>query len=85
MCFRLYIVTIIQTLKEIEVLIMSSLKILYSKLNNVLDKHAPFKCKRVKRYQQPGWYSEDVTQARCMRDKFKNNSNFPQYEQYVVA
>ena len=57
-----------------------TLKILYSKLNNLLDKHAPLQCKRVKRYQQPGWYSEDVKQARCMRDKFKNNSSWPQYK-----
>jgi len=57
-----------------------ALKTLYSKRNNLLDKHAPLKCKRVKRYQQLGWYSEDVKQARCLRDKFKNNSNWPQYK-----
>ena len=53
---------------------------LYYMLNCVLDKHAPLKCKRVKRLQQPGWYTDEVKQARITRDMYRSHKNWDQYK-----
>ena len=57
-----------------------SLEVLYSMLNHVLKNHAPFKIKKVKRAHQPGWYSEEIREARKIRDKYKLNKNWEQYK-----
>ena len=55
-------------------------EVFYNILNSVLNKNAPIKYKKVKRLQQPGWYNENVKQARSLRDKYKRESNWPQYK-----
>ena len=56
------------------------IKILYNILNSSLSKHAPLKSKRVKTNKQPAWYTDEVKQARCLRDKYKTVNNFDQYK-----
>ena len=48
---------------------------LYYMLNCVLDKHAPLKCKSVKRLQQPGWYTDEVKQSRITKDMYRSHKN----------
>ena len=55
-------------------------EVFYNILNSVLNKNAPIKYKKVKRLQQPGWYNENVKQARSLKDKYKRESNWPQYK-----
>ena len=57
-----------------------ALNIMYDILNSLLAKHAPLKSKRVKRIQQPGWYSDEVKQARNKRDHFKACQDWDQYK-----
>ena len=49
-------------------------------LNCVLDKHPPLKCKRVKHLQQPGWYTDEVRQARITRDMYRSHKNWDLYK-----
>ena len=57
-----------------------ALDLLYKILNSALQTHAPMKSKRVKRYQQPGWYSDEIKQARIMRDKYKARKEWDLYK-----
>ena len=42
--------------------------------------HAPKKQRPVKRQKQPNWVTNDILQARKMRDKYKKSSNTQQYK-----
>ena len=42
----------------------------YNVIMIVLNKHAPFIKKPVKRIHQPEWYNEDIREARIIRDHF---------------
>jgi hypothetical protein len=45
----------------------------------VLDKHAPFREKRVKNPQLPAWLSKEIKEAMQLRDDFKRNKDFAGY------
>ena len=52
----------------------------YSILNSVLSKHAPLRQKRIKRENQPIWFSEDIKALIYERDKCHKNGNHNQYK-----
>ena len=58
----------------------SALDLLYKILNLSLQKHAPVKSKRIKRKHQPGWFSDEIKQARIIRDKHKYKKEWDLYK-----
>ena len=60
----------------------TSLELMYDMLNNLLTQHAPITIKRVKRHQQPGWYTDEIKQARITRDKYKHKKDWDQYKMW---
>ncbi|CAC5395378.1 unnamed protein product [Mytilus coruscus] len=48
----------------------------YSKLLNVLNKHAPIITKRVKKKSQPKWLNQDINQLRARRDFYHKKRDF---------
>ena len=52
----------------------------YNVIMIVLNKHAPFIKKRVKRIHQPEWYNEDIREARIIRDHFKKANDNENYK-----
>ena len=49
-------------------------------MNSVLAKHAPVKLKRVKHLQQPGWYTDEIKEARIKRDNYKSCQSWDQFK-----
>lgn len=47
-----------------------------------LDQHAPVKIKRVKTNHLPEWFSNDISQARRLRDLSKRKKNWLEYKKY---
>ncbi|CAC5401832.1 unnamed protein product [Mytilus coruscus] len=52
----------------------------YSKLLNVLNKHAPIITKRVKIKSQPKWLNQDINQLRAKRDFYHKKKDFENYK-----
>ena len=52
----------------------------YSILNRVLSKHAPIKEKRVKREQQPDWFSDEIKKLIHERDYLKKKGYHDKYK-----
>ncbi|CAC5369237.1 unnamed protein product [Mytilus coruscus] len=52
----------------------------YSKLLNVLNKHAPIITKRVKKKSQPKWLNQDINQLRAIRDFYHKKRDFENYK-----
>ena len=46
----------------------------------VVNMHAPLRERRVKRPRQPGWLTEDITEAMDKRDSLKQSRDFPNYK-----
>ena len=45
-----------------------ALEYLYQQINSAISKHAPLRCKRVKRDKLPEWFNDDIKQAIKLRD-----------------
>ena len=58
----------------------TSLTMFYHIVNNVLQKHAPLKQKRVKFLSQPNWLTQDIKDAIRMRDSIDKKTNFASYK-----
>ena len=58
----------------------NALSLFYEIVNNILEKHAPIKEKRVKRNVQPGWFTDEIKHIINERDKCHKNKNFIQYK-----
>ena len=58
----------------------NALSLFYEIVNNILEKHAPIKEKRVKRNVQPGWFTDEIKHITNERDKCHKNKNFIQYK-----
>jgi hypothetical protein len=54
----------------------------YSIFNNVLNRHAPIKVKRIKHDVQPVWITEEVKAARQNRDQHLKNKNFAEFKKW---
>ena len=54
--------------------------VFYSILNQLLSKHAPIKQKRVKRDNQPDWFTEEIKKSIYERDKCHRNGKFNEYK-----
>ncbi|CAC5363128.1 unnamed protein product [Mytilus coruscus] len=52
----------------------------YSKLLNVLNKHAPIITKRVKKKSQPKWLNQVINQLRAKRDFYHKKRDFENYK-----
>ena len=52
----------------------------YSLFNQVLDKHAPLRQKRVKNRTPPPWLTSDIIEAMEVRDRLKEEKLFLQYK-----
>ena len=46
----------------------------------VVNTHAPLRERRVKRPRQPGWLTEEITEAMDKRDSLKQSRDFPNYK-----
>ncbi|CAC5358177.1 unnamed protein product [Mytilus coruscus] len=57
-----------------------SLDAWYSKLLNVLNKHAPTITKRVKKKSQSKWLNQDINQLRAKRDFYHKKKDFKNYK-----
>ncbi len=57
-----------------------ALKRFYEILNGILSKHAPVKDKRVKRENQPDWFTEEIISIINHRDKCRKTGNIDQYK-----
>ena len=51
----------------------------YSVFLSVLDRHAPFRTKRVKNVQFPAWLTKDIREAMSTRNEMKRQKNFEAY------
>ena len=60
----------------------NALEIWYSKLNEVLNKHAPLVTRRVKRQSQPKWHSKEIAQLRFRRDFYHKKKDFVNFKIY---
>ncbi|VDI61719.1 Hypothetical predicted protein [Mytilus galloprovincialis] len=56
-----------------------ALNIWYSLFNNVLNKHAPIKTKRVKNVQRPEWLTPEILTARQNRDYYHKKHDLDRY------
>ena len=54
----------------------------YGILVKHLDRHAPFKTKRVKTKHLPEWYNDDIAFARKQRDNYKRRKSWSQFKKY---
>ena len=57
-----------------------ALNMFYGILHSFLDVHAPMKEKRIKREQQPGWFTEEIQSLIYKRDNCHKNGNFNEYK-----
>jgi hypothetical protein len=57
-----------------------ALSLFYEMLNNILNKYAPLKEKRIKHYHQPEWFNSDVKEAIRRRNKINKKENFTEYK-----
>ena len=56
------------------------LDVWYNLFNGVIDKHLPWKEKRVKRDKQPEWMTDEILQSMSQRDHFKSINDMDQYK-----
>ena len=56
------------------------LKTLSNCVNDCLNIHAPLLEKRIKRQNQPKWFTEDIQNAINVRDKCKMSGQFSEYK-----
>ena len=52
----------------------------YNLIIGVVDKHLPFKTKRVKRIKQPDWMTTDILECMRQRDHCKSVKNYTVYK-----
>ena len=57
-----------------------NLEICYNFIIGVVDKHLPFKTKRVKRIKQPDWMTHDILEPMRQRDHCKSVKNYTVYK-----
>ena len=58
----------------------NALCLLYDCINLTLSSHAPLKEKRIKRDQQPNWFTNEIKSYIRDRDYHKQNGNFDKYK-----
>jgi len=56
-----------------------ALEYLYQQINSAISKHAPLRCKRVKRDMLPEWFNDDIKQAIKLRDHCHKIQDFSKY------
>ena len=56
-----------------------ALEYLYQQINSAISKHAPLRCKRVKRDKLPEWFNDDIKQAIKLRDHWHKIQDFSKY------
>ena len=54
----------------------------YGILVKHLDRHAPFKTKRVKTKHLPEWYNDEIAFARKQRDNYKRRKSWSEFKKY---
>jgi hypothetical protein len=54
----------------------------YGHINQVVDKHAPSTCKRVKHQRQPEWFNDEIKAVRRQRDYYHKIKDWANYKLY---
>ena len=52
----------------------------YNLFNDVLNKHAPLRLKRVKHRTKPPWLTKEIVQAMSLRDELREQKRFTEYK-----
>ena len=58
----------------------AALSLFYEIIESTLSKHAPVKTKRIKRKQQPKWFTEEIKSVIHKRNTNHKNGNFDKYK-----